>query len=303
MCMSSLTLKGGDVVPCGKCPECRKRKISGWSFRLTQQDKVSMSSYFLTLTYDTSTVPISQSGFMSLVKRDLQLFFKRLRKAHTAGLSDGHCVVRPIKYYAVGEYGGKSFRPHYHVILFNSELELMFSKKDLLAWNLIAQDDVKAKGSCIMKCLQWPHGHATVGTVTGASVGYTLKYVCKPKRIPLHRNDDRVPEFSLMSKGLGVNYLSDAIFKWHHDDLEERMYLMLEDGRKIGMPRYYKDKLYDTTERFILARTMEKIMVELYEENAKVFDDPVKHMLAKRESTLVEYRKMYADTEKGRRNL
>lgn len=153
-------------VPCGKCPECLARRTSGWSFRLMQEDKQSLSSHFLTLTYDTSKVPISKNGFMELSKRDLQLFFKRLRKKHKAEV--------PIKYYAVGEYGGKTKRPHYHIILFNAELSTIQS-----AWN---------------------NGQIHYGAVTGASVGYTLKYMMKPPSRPMHKNDDRTREFSLMSK-------------------------------------------------------------------------------------------------------
>lgn len=149
-----------------------------------QQFKVSQSAKFITLTYDTTTIPISGKGFRNLNPTDLQLFFKRLRKAHE------HRPDAPtIKYYAVGEYGTKSWRPHYHVCLFNAQLDLIQP-----AWGL---------------------GSIHYGDLNHASVGYTLKYMSKPPRIPLHRNDDRHPEFSRMSKGLGASYLSDNIRAWH----------------------------------------------------------------------------------------
>lgn len=170
-CITPFYKKTGEgPFPCGKCPACRLRRASDWSFRLMEEEKVSSSAYFLTLTYDTKFVPITERGFMSLDKRDLQLFFKRLRKAHISG-------ANPIKYYAVGEYGGRSRRPHYHVIAFSAELS-----KVQPAWQL---------------------GSVHYGTVTGASIGYTLKYISKPAKIPQHQNDDRVPEFSLMSKNWG----------------------------------------------------------------------------------------------------
>lgn len=112
---------------------------------------------------------------MDLSKRDIQLFLKRLRKAHESHRGQ----MQPIKYYAVGEYGGITGRPHYHIILFNADIELI-------------QD-------------AWQNGQVHYGKVSGASVGYTLKYMTKPSRIPMHRNDDRTKEFSLMSKGLGKN--------------------------------------------------------------------------------------------------
>ena len=66
------------TLPCGKCPNCYARRISGWSFRLMEEDKVSSSSYFITLTYDNP--PMSENGFMTLKKSDFQKFMKRLRK-------------------------------------------------------------------------------------------------------------------------------------------------------------------------------------------------------------------------------
>lgn len=174
MCLQPINIKNSDVpVPCGKCPECRARRTSGWSFRLMQQQKKAVSSYFITLTYDTAHVPITKSGFMGLDKRDVQLFIKRLRKAHGVPLPD-----TAIKYYAVGEYGGKTKRPHYHIILFNAKLELIQPA--------------------------WDKGQVHYGQVAGASVGYTLKYMSKPSKIPMFKGDDRLKEFSLMSKGLGL---------------------------------------------------------------------------------------------------
>lgn len=179
-------------VPCGKCPECLTRRASGWSFRLMQEEKVASSAQFITLTYDTAHVPIT-AGRMSLRKRDVQLFFKRLRKSQEQLLRGTPTTAtpddRPIKYYAVGEYGTKTFRPHYHILLFNADRSLIQS-----AWQL---------------------GSTHYGLVSGASVGYTLKYMCKPRRIPQYIGDQRVPEFSLMSKGLGKSYLTDKIRDWH----------------------------------------------------------------------------------------
>lgn len=203
-------------VPCGKCPACYKRRVSQWSFRLMMEDKIASTSRFITLTYDTLWVPITLKGYMTICKRDVQLFFKRLRKLNDTKL----------KYFAVGEYGGKTHRPHYHIILFNAKLDTIQ--------------------------LAWDNGDVHYGDVSGASVGYTLKYMSKQSKIPMHQNDDRIKEFGLMSKGLGANYLSDAMINWHAKDKNNRMYCNLMDGRKIGMPRYYKDKIYTDEERKIV---------------------------------------------------
>lgn len=59
----------------------------------------------------------------------------------------------------------------------------------------------------------------------------------------------RTPEFSLMSKGIGKDYISSNLSKWHKADTANRMYCNLSDGKKTAMPRYYQDKLYSTTEK------------------------------------------------------
>lgn len=204
-------------VPCGKCPACYARRVSSWSFRLVEEDKRSDTSYFITLTYDTRHINITGKGYRTLCKRDVQLFFKKLRKY---GSYDG---CKSIKYYGVGEYGERTYRPHYHVILFNAKID-----KIQLAWD---------KGS------------VHYGSVSEASIGYCLKYISKHKKIPLHENDDRQKEFALMSKRLGDNYLTEAMVNWHKSDLYHRMFCNLKDGKKIAMPRYYKDKLYNAEER------------------------------------------------------
>lgn len=166
-------MDGRIPVPCGKCPTCLKRRISGWSFRLTEHAKTATSALGVTLTYANGQLSRSKAGYLTLNKRDAQLFFKRLRKCRTPQQN----LDEPIKYYLCGEYGGKTFRPHYHAIIFNS------NHNDIMQ--------------------SWLHGSVHFATPTAQWVGYTLKYMSKPKRIPMHAKDDRLREFSLMSKGLG----------------------------------------------------------------------------------------------------
>lgn len=268
------------AFPCGKCPFCLARRVSGWSFRLLKEEKESISSYFITLTYDTPYVPITPKGFMALSKRDVQLFFKRLRKLHTevpeggAGYSGRGDFERRIKYYAVGEYGSRTMRPHYHLILFNARVELIQP-----AWGI---------------------GHVHYGEVNGASVGYTLKYMSKPGKIPVHVNDDRVPEFSLMSKGLGKSYLTEEMRAWHEADLYNRMYCNLNDGRKIAMPRYYKLKLYTDADREAIGQVMRKRMED---EVVKMEQDPGFSYRNQVEGVKAAFAKMYKDSLRNREKI
>ena len=97
------------AVPCGKCIGCRIAKRKEWSLRMLHELTYHPQSSFITLTYDDYHLPSDNS----LKKRHLQLFIKRLRK---------NLGERRIKYFACGEYGGQTMRPHYHAILFGSGL-------------------------------------------------------------------------------------------------------------------------------------------------------------------------------------
>lgn len=270
MCMCPYLVKHGDLitpVPCGKCPECRKRAISAWSFRLRQELKRSVSAFFLTLTYGAKTLPISESGLLTLRKSDVQNFIKRLRKSQYEALAGGdfssHPYGRSIKYFACGEYGHINGRPHYHILLFNAMLELIES-----AWAL--EDD---------EFIKQPIGSVHFGSVTPASIGYTLKYMCKESCVNWNEFgdvEDRQVEFRLMSKGLGANYLTDAMRAWHLLDEENRMYCNV-DGKKVCMPRFYKDRIYDLETRewvsFVQMKKHTEMLLKSNLEAVKAFGD------------------------------
>lgn len=237
-------------VPCGKCPSCRSRKVSEWSFRLMQQDKVSYSAHFVTLTYAPDSCPVTSNNMMTLCKSDVQKWFKRLRKLHRNSMYSD----RTIKYMIVGEYGGRTFRPHYHAIIFDCPDVDLYSR----AWSI---------GGV-------PLGHVHVGSVTGASVGYTLKYISKVSQVPKFDGDLRLPEFRLMSKGLGKSYLTDAVIAYHNADLGGRLHVVA-DGKKVTMCRYYKDRIYDDASRDIAGFMSRKAMLE-----RTYYGDPVDHVSA-----------------------
>ncbi len=200
-------------VPCGKCVECLQDRREMWSLRIAEEWKDHTDSAFITLTYDNENITYGEH-LPTLVKSDLQNWFKRLRDR-----------IKPIKvrYYAVGEYGTKTLRPHYHVILFGLPLKLI---KD----GILEQT--------------WKHGHVHYGTLTRASIHYATKY-------HVNRYNDvegSEPSFTLMSRnpGIGARYLK-KMEKIHDGNLERAYY---QDGNyKKRLPRYYRDKLYTEDER------------------------------------------------------
>lgn len=194
-------------VPCGKCVACLLNKRTDWAFRLEQENKVSRSSHFVTLTYDRKHI---RSDY-SLNKRDLQLYLKRLRKKDE---------TRRIRYYAVGEYGSKGGRPHYHILLFNSCEEHIRG-----AW-------CDLKGQSI--------GRVHVGKVTSASIPYVLKYVVQRPDAPT----GVLRPFATMSRayGIGGSYLTDRMVEWHRQG--DCNYIVRPGNLKGRLPRFYREKIW-----------------------------------------------------------
>lgn len=117
-CLSPLHLKHPTKkethidAPCGKCIYCLNSQRNDWTFRLWQESRHSQNSNFLTLTYDKESLRYGAKG-PTLYKKDVQDFIKRLRKNNLKQWKE------KIIYYAVGEYGDETERPHYHLIIFN----------------------------------------------------------------------------------------------------------------------------------------------------------------------------------------
>ena len=93
--------------PCGQCRACRVNRARDWAVKIMHETDYYDYSTFMTITYDEENVPYEFSGddglVQTLCKRDLQLFIKRLRK---------WLHPEKIKYYACGEYGSRTHRPH-----------------------------------------------------------------------------------------------------------------------------------------------------------------------------------------------
>lgn len=187
-------------VPCGKCIACEQNKRATWAARMEKESQF-FDTYFVTLTYNEECCPDQ------LVKKDLQDFFKRLRK------------FLKIRYFACGEYGDRFGRPHYHFIGFC------------------------CKGSCTPDQFSdfvnrsWQKGFIKVDPASLDRFRYVAKYICKSFFYPFVVQDKQ-PPFALMSRrpGIGLKWLESS-FAYNLD------FLTLSDGSKIGTPRYFLDKM------------------------------------------------------------
>lgn len=192
-------------VPCGKCAFCHTNRRSQWMFRIFHEMRSQeYPGFFLTLTYDQRHVSRLR-GKLSLRFRDVQKFLKCLRKA-------GYYA----KYICVGEYGPTTGRPHYHMMLWTDSPPVELEKA-------------------------WYRGSIYFGTLTMASAMYCLKYIIQPKQRQQGFVEKTRAQFS---KGIGLGYLTGEVYEWHTRDYENPIFYSYLDGRKVMLPRYYKNKIF-----------------------------------------------------------
>lgn len=177
------------VVPCGRCMPCRITKRSQWAGRILLEAKYSTEpSSFITLTYNDDHLP----KLGHLHKPDLVGFTNRIR--HRSGM--GH-----FRFFAIGEYGSETQRPHYHLAIFNT---------DPAAW--------EGRFTDCWKTDEGPIGHVHVGLIEKKSAEYITGY-CLKKLTTMGdpRLDGKPPEFATMSKRpplgyQGVNHIRDLLY-------------------------------------------------------------------------------------------
>lgn len=163
-------------IPCGHCVGCRLDAAKEYTVRSVLESAFWKNSYFITLTVDDAHLTFTkENGEAVICKRDLQLFFKRLRRL---GLS--------FRYLACGEYGENSGRPHYHMIMF-TDYDLPLNLESVNVY------------SCPFLESVWDLGLVQVSYAEPNSMAYVSGYVMKKVKDP-HWDDYPYKPFRLVSR-------------------------------------------------------------------------------------------------------
>lgn len=217
------------TVPCGQCIGCRLERSRQWAIRCIHEASLYDENAFLTLTYDDAHLP--QDG--SLDKSHYQLFMKRLR---------ARIEPRRVRFFHCGEYGSRTWRPHYHALLFGYDFpDKIFytSKGGNRLWISELLNEL------------WGQGFCTIGDVTFESAAYVARYIVG--KVTGDQADEHYqsvdpetgevfrlqPEYVTMSRRPGIGKPWYDKFK---DDVFPDDYIIIR-GRKMRPPRFY-DSLY-----------------------------------------------------------
>ena len=231
-------------VLCGHCALCRDKKTRDWKFRaLCESIESPNTTYFVTLTYNNKYYPR-----YGVHKEAIQLFMKRLRiKLSRLGIEHN------IKYFAVGEYGKNSGRPHYHLLLWNfpDDLKEFFPGITSVlhfieeCWSVYMRDDdgnwYYPDGS--RTPAREPFGFAYCKPCDKGAYGYVMKYMRKQFKAPKGMNST----FYLASHFIGASYCEryKDFYRSHPEHLDISAVDPLLGGIvTVPLPSYFVNKYF-----------------------------------------------------------
>ena len=156
------------IVPCGHCEDCKASKRQGIYVRLYYEYKecLALGGYCinLTLTYAPKFLPhvnVDGVDYPCFNSKDIQNYVKRVRKHFT----DKNVPVH-FTYFCAMELGGKTHRPHYHMLFFVKSPNVIWTY-----FKLVVRD-------------KWQFGFTSVGRLgalvrSPQALNYAAKYVAK----------------------------------------------------------------------------------------------------------------------------
>lgn len=238
-------------LPCGKCLQCRLEYARDAAVRCVHEAQMHDDNCFITLTYSDEYLRSSK-----LVYSDFQDFMKRLRsRVFDSYLSktwpaltqearreqwsmislDSRKKVLDslsIGFFATGEYGDRTKRPHWHALLFNySPSDLVFRRSNDNGDRIYSSkilDEIWGKNNAVA-C------PSEVGSVSYQSAGYCARYAAKK----LVHGNDQDHDFHPIHKRSCRNAIGKKWLESYWQDCFGKDFCVIE-GQKVPIPRYYR---------------------------------------------------------------
>lgn len=193
------------------------------------RSEFNVSSAMLRNYFTKVSLPEEYHGLLPfLCRKDAQNFIKRMR-FHISNYTN-----EKIRYYICGEYGPRTFRPHYHCLLFfDSEIIQANIRKLVRA--------------------SWRFGRIDVQLSAKRCTSYVAKYVNSTSCIPRLYQFKSIRPFSLHS-----THFAESLCKIPEKEVYGRDYRELNENavafgqrvRNVPLPRSYSDRLFPKPYRF-----------------------------------------------------
>lgn len=245
LCKYPVVLGKDRIFGCGRCITCRINKRRQWTNRIVLESALYEDNAFVTMTYSDENLPED----LSVDKGELQRFLKRLRKSYG----------EQIRYFGVGEYGERTHRPHYHIML--------FGYPTCFHGRTRGKDCCKV---CVAVEKIWGLGNVFLGEVSFESAAYVASYVVKgwTKDTPIGVD----PEFTIKSlkPGLAEGFAHEIASSLLRDNADCVPRVVRYSGKRWPLGRYMLDKISEYTGGLPIADAPEQ--KEVFALSKSIFD-------------------------------
>ncbi|QCS36880.1 replication initiation protein [Tortoise microvirus 19] len=204
-------------VSCGNCIECRKKKQREWRVRMLEEIKHDKTGKFVTLTFSEEAlieleIEAGTKEANTVATLAVRRFLERWRKEYR----------KSVKHWFITELGHRNTeRVHIHGIIFTDK----------------EKEDIQRI---------WKYGRTDTGYSMGERcVNYVMKYITKTDQ-----DHKGFVGKILTSPGIGRGYIGSynaSKNKFNKESTNETY--KLNNGCKIALPQYYRNKIYTEEEK------------------------------------------------------
>lgn len=166
-----------------------------------------------------------------LFNEDLQRYLDRLKK---------WCIRKfgvKVRYFAVGEYGTNSLRPHWHIVLFHDSMQLREAFSNVWVYPNSTKRNPREISVALRDAALWTFGDCTTTTTDGFASSYLSGYLNQSSSIP--KLLGAFPQKTFKSIFLGENRdfkLLASLFKGRDFQGLTTSYLVSRKGFKHCVP-------------------------------------------------------------------
>lgn len=221
-------------------------------------------SKYMSIIRNKQKLSKNLSGIAVLSKRDVQLFLKRLRKYVYKNTRER------LRYFIVGEYGPKTYRPHYHLLLFFSSdktYELLFPKPKEAFPTYKEWSDSLHSFPC------WDYGRCDTQLARDAA-SYVSSYLNSSCNLPEIFKTSACGIFCLHSNFLGEDVLESQSEKIYEDASFSALQRSIELGGKnvtVSPFKSYYSRIFPLCRGYASATFQEKLDLYTFAARADVY--------------------------------
>lgn len=267
-------------VPCGHCDCCHQSLLNSYIQRCQfqiEQDKVP--AYFVTLTYNDKHLPDQGHASIDHIKKFKRKFSKQ--------------VGKPLKYFCVSEYGSKTDRVHYHILIFGIPYDLGITQVETdrkvmqlvqYCWRepvrhsshygyVTFEEYLKEYPQVFYRKPDYdPYsfGYSECSLVksTASAASYVVKYVGKD----FDEKEDR-PVVRSISINMGLDFVNELIKQPHKQGKFTYVPFAGKEPKDVSLCGYYLGKVFPSLSKLI-DKKYRDAAYNLYDSCYTIVNDP-----------------------------